>query len=80
MSVNTHSKSEYYTQLAICMDELANKTQKYHGLMDKLVQQHKALSSMAIWHSAQFMAVSKLVDDEAEQQVEKEKERQEQQS
>ncbi|PVG03413.1 hypothetical protein CPB86DRAFT_779739 [Serendipita vermifera] len=69
MSVNASTlakKEHYYGLLTQSIDELAQATSKYQGLMDKLVQQHKAMSGMTVWHSAQFMAVSKLVDIEAE--------------
>ncbi|CAG7847136.1 SubName: Full=Uncharacterized protein {ECO:0000313/EMBL:CCA66706.1} [Serendipita indica DSM 11827] len=68
MSVNGLAKSDYYTQMALNIEEFTQKLAKYQGFMDRMVQQHKTLSTMAIWHSAQFMAVSKLVDQEADQQ------------
>lgn len=56
MSVNPHTlakKEHYYTVLAHSISELAQATAKYQGLMDKFVQQHKAMSSMTVYHAAQ---------------------------
>lgn len=71
MSVNASTlakKEHYYTQLAQSMEELVQATTKFQALMDKAVQQHKAMSNMTVWHVSQFMAVSKLVDQEAERE------------
>jgi hypothetical protein len=56
MSVNANTlakKEHYYTVLAHSINELAQATAKYQGLMDKIVQQHKAISSMTVYHAAQ---------------------------
>jgi hypothetical protein len=56
MSVNANTlakKEHYYTVLAHSINELAQATAKYNGLMDKIVQQHKAISSMTVYHAAQ---------------------------
>ena len=56
MSVNANTlakKEHYYTVLAHSINELAQAAAKYQGLMDKIVQQHKAISSMTVYHAAQ---------------------------
>lgn len=56
MSVNASTlakKEHYYTLLAQSIDELSQATVKFQALMDRAVQQHKAMSSMTIWHVAQ---------------------------
>jgi len=64
---NTIAKKEQnYALLAHNLDRLAREMGQYQELVDKMVQQHKAMSSMAIWHVSQFMAVSRLVDNETE--------------
>jgi len=71
MSVNASTlakKEHYYSLLAQSIDELAQGTAKFQALMDKAVQQQKAMSSMTVWHVSQFMAVSNLVDQEAERE------------
>lgn len=56
MSANASTlakKEHYYIQIAQSMDELSQATAKFQALMDKAVQQHKAMSNMTVWHTAQ---------------------------
>lgn len=53
VSNTTAKKDHNYALLAQNIDQLAKGIRQYQELMDKAVQQHKAMSSMAIWHVAQ---------------------------
>jgi hypothetical protein len=51
---NTLAKKEQnYALLAHNLDRLAREMNQYQELVDKMVQQHKSMSSMAIWHVSQ---------------------------
>lgn len=46
-------KEQNYALLAHNLDRLAREMGQYQELVDKMVQQHKAMSTMALWHVSQ---------------------------
>jgi len=47
-------KQRNYAQLASRLNDFKNTTSEYEKLLDKLANQHKALSDMGAWHAAQY--------------------------
>jgi len=47
-------KQRNYAQLASRLNSFKNTTSEYEKLLDKLADQHKALSDMGAWHAAQY--------------------------
>lgn len=47
-------KQRNYAQLASRLNDFKNTTSEYERLLDKLSNQHKALSDMGAWHAAQY--------------------------
>jgi len=54
-------KQRNYAQLASRLNDFKNTTSEYERLLDRLADQHKALSDMGAWHAAQFMTIWRLV-------------------
>ena len=54
MSSSRVQKQRNYTQLASRLNDFKNTTSEYERLLEKLANQHKALSNMGAWHAAQY--------------------------
>jgi hypothetical protein len=54
MSSSRVQKQRNYAQLAARLNDFKNTTSEYERLLEKLANQHKALSDMGAWHAAQY--------------------------